>query len=39
MRAAHILADEQLRLITECHASCLTDHEWCMQNGISPENF
>ena len=30
MRAARIYADEQLRLIMECHASGLTNHEWCM---------
>lgn len=39
MRAARIPADEQFRLIMECRASGLTDHEWCMQNGIRPGTF
>ena len=39
MRAARISADEQFRLIMECRASGLTDHEWCMQNGIRPGTF
>lgn len=39
MRASRIPADEQFRLIMECRASGLTDHEWCMQNGIRPGTF
>ena len=39
MRALRIPADEQFRLIMECRASGLTDHEWCMQNGIRPGTF
>lgn len=39
MRAARISADEQLRLLMECRASGLTDHEWCMQSGICPGTF
>lgn len=39
MRATRIPADEQFRLIMECRASGLTDHEWCMQNGTRPRTF
>ena len=39
MRATRIPADEQFRLIRECRASGLTDHEWCMQNDIKPGTF
>ena len=39
MRAARIPADEQFRLIMEDRTSGLTDHEWCMQNGIRPGTF
>lgn len=39
MRATRIPADEQFRLIMECRASGLTDHEWCMQNGTRPGTF
>ena len=39
MRAPSISADEQFRLIMECRASGLTDHEWCLQNDIKPGTF
>ena len=39
MRATRISADEQYRLIMECRASGLTDHEWCLQNDIKPGTF
>lgn len=39
MRATRIPADEQIRLIMECRASGLTDHEWCLQNNIKPGTF
>ena len=39
MRAPRISADEQFRLIMECRASGLTDHEWCLQNDINPGTF
>lgn len=39
MRATRIPAEEQFRLIMECRASGLTDHEWCLQNDIKPGTF
>ena len=39
MRATRVPADEQFRLIMECRASGLTDHEWCLQNDIKPGTF
>lgn len=39
MRGTRIPADEQFRLIMECRASGLTDHEWCLQNDIKPGTF
>ena len=39
MRAKMTAADEQYRLITECRASGLTDHQWCMERGIKPGTF
>ena len=39
MRAARITADEQYRLIMECRASGLTDHEWCLQHDIKPGTY
>ena len=39
MRAARISAAEQFRLIMECRASGLTDHEWCMPNNNHPNTF
>jgi len=28
-----------LKLINECRASGLTDHQWCVDNGIKPSTF
>lgn len=39
MRATRIPADEQFRLIMECRADGLTDHERCLQNDIKPGTF
>lgn len=39
MKAPRIPADEQFRLIMECRASGLIDHEWCLQNDINPGTF
>lgn len=39
MRATRIPADEQYRLIMECRASGLIDHEWCLQHDIKPGTF
>lgn len=39
MKATPIPADEQFRLIMECRASGLTDHEWCLRNDIKPGTF
>lgn len=39
MRVTRIPADEQFRLIMECRASGLIDHEWCLQNDIKPGTF
>ncbi len=39
MRATRVPADKQFRLIMECRASGLTDHEWCLQNDIKPGTF
>ena len=30
---------EQLRLITECRQSGLTDADWCRENGVNPSTF
>ena len=34
MRSKRTSPEEQLRLITECRQSGLTDHEWCQQHNI-----
>lgn len=39
MRATHIPADEQYRLVMKCRTSGFTDHEWCLQNDIKPGTF
>lgn len=39
MRATPIPADKQFKLIMECRASGLTDHEWCLQHDINPGTF
>ena len=39
MRSKRTTPEEQLRLITECRQSGLTDHEWCQQHGIKDATF
>ena len=39
MRSKRISPEEQLRLITECHQSGLTDYEWCQQHNIKISTF
>ena len=39
MRSKRISPDEQLRLITECRQSGLTDYEWCQQHSIKASTF
>ena len=39
MRSKRISPDEQLRLITECRQSGLTDYEWCQQHSIKVSTF
>ena len=34
-----VCKEDQLRLITECRQSGLSDYQWCEQNGIHPGNF
>ena len=39
MRSKRTSHQEQLRLITECHQSGLTDYEWCQQHSIKVSTF
>ena len=39
MRSKRTFPGEQLRLITECHQSGLTDYEWCQQHNIKVSTF
>ena len=39
MRSKRTSPQEQLRLITECHQSGLTDYEWCQQHNIKVSTF
>ena len=39
MRAKRISFDEQLKLITECRQSGLSDYQWCQANEINPGTF
>lgn len=39
MRSKRTSPEEQLRLITECHQSGQTDHEWCEQHNIKISTF
>ena len=39
MRSKRTSPEEQLRLITECHQSGLTDYEWCQQHSIKVSTF
>ena len=39
MRSKRTSSNEQLRLITECHQSGLTNYEWCQQHNINLSTF
>ena len=39
MRAKRTSSDEQLKLITECRQSGLSDYQWCQANDINPGTF
>ena len=39
MRSKQTSPEEQLRLITECRQSGLTDYEWCQQHNIKVSTF
>lgn len=39
MRAKRIPQDEQLKLITECRQSGLSDYQWCRMHDIQPATF
>jgi transposase-like protein len=39
MRSRRRSPGEQLRLVTECHQSGLTDFEWCQENNIKVSTF
>ena len=39
MRSKRTSREEQLRLVTECHQSGLTDYEWCQQHNIKVSTF
>jgi hypothetical protein len=39
MRSKRKSPEEQLRLITECHQSGLTDYKWCQQHNIKISTF
>ena len=39
IRSKRTFPGEQLRLITECHQSGLTDYEWCQQHNIKVSTF
>ncbi|MCR5660709.1 MAG: transposase [bacterium] len=39
MRSKRTSSEEQLRLITECHQSGLTDYEWCQKHNIKVSTF
>jgi len=39
MRSNAIHEEEQLRLVTKCRQSGLSDAQWCLENGISPSSF
>lgn len=34
-----VCKDDQIRLITECRNSGLSDYQWCTTKGIHPGNF
>lgn len=39
MRAKSRSIDEQYRLVMECRQSGMSDHNWCLENGIKPGTF
>ena len=39
MTAKRISSDEQLKLITECRWSGLSDYQWCQANDVNPGTF
>ena len=39
MGAKRISSDEQLKLITECRQSGLSDYQWCQASDINPGTF
>ena len=39
MRSKRTSPEDQLRLITECHQSGLTDYEWCQQHSIKVPTY
>ena len=36
MRAKPVPMEEQYQLVLECRQSGLSDHNWCLENGIKP---
>ena len=39
MNANSIRKPDQIRLITECRQSVLSDYQWCREQGINPGTF
>lgn len=39
MKARRIYREEQLKLVTECRSSGLSDYQWCKTQGIHPGTF
>ena len=39
MRSPRVPVEEQYRLIMECRQSGLSDHQWCLNNDITPGTF
>ena len=39
MRAKPVPMEEQYQLVLECRQSGLSDHNWCLENGIKPGTF
>lgn len=39
MRAKSKSIEEQYQLVMECRQSGLSDHNWCLENGIKPGTF
>ena len=38
-RKQRVSMSEQIRLITECRRSGMTDADWCREHGIAPSTF